>query len=53
MLTYLLSKVGNNDMTELEINKAIAEQLDLSEASVKKARQRAVDKLKSTMDVKF
>lgn len=53
MLTYLLSKVGNNEMTELEINKAIAEQLDLSEASVKKARQRAVDKLKSTMDVKF
>lgn len=53
LLTFLLSKVGNPDLTELKIIRDIAKQLGISESTVKKARQRSVDKLKSKMRLKF
>ncbi len=53
MLTYLLSKIGNPSISELQINKNIAEQLGIKEDTVKKARQRAVEKLTSAMEFKL
>ncbi|MDE6668683.1 MAG: hypothetical protein K2K26_03240 [Muribaculaceae bacterium] len=53
MLTYLLSKIGNPSMSEVQINKSIAEQLSMKEDTVKKARQRAVEKLASAMEFKL
>lgn len=53
MLTYLLSKIGNPSMSDTEINKSIAVQLGIKEDTVKKARQRAVEKLTSAMEFKL
>ena len=53
MLTYLLSKIGNPSMSATQINRGIATQLGLKEETVKKARQRAVEKLTSAMKFKF
>lgn len=53
MLTYLLSKIGDPSISDIEINKGIATQLGLKEDTVKKARQRAVEKLTSAMEFKL
>lgn len=49
MLTYLLIKIGNPEMTDLKIFESLANQLGITEPAVKKAHQRAINKLKENM----
>ena len=49
MLTYLLIKIGNPEMTDLKIFESLSIQLGITEPAVKKAHQRAINKLRENM----